>query len=162
MREADFYFEIIPVRDGQIPAGERLPTGETHPAGETLPAGEWGEIVFTTLTRTGMPLVRYRTGDYGRISKNHCDCSSELILMDKIRRRVDGGVPIGGADFHISDFDEMLFSNENILDYSVEIKDGKPVFEIKTIQSFMDEIAENSFTDKKTLPAMLKKRKINT
>jgi len=120
MREADLYFEII------------------SEDGKTLPDGEYGEIVFTTLTRTGMPLVRYRTGDYGRFKKQRCECSGELKLMEKIRRRMDGGVSLGGRDFYISDFDEMLFSCDKIVDYDIEFKDGKVNIGILTANDIME------------------------
>ena len=102
MREADLYFEIISEN------------------GESLPDGEYGEIVFTTLTRNGMPLIRYRTGDYGRFIRERCKCSTELRLMEKIRRRVNDGITIRNREFYTSDFDEMMFSNDKVADYSLE------------------------------------------
>jgi phenylacetate-coenzyme A ligase PaaK-like adenylate-forming protein len=107
MREADLYFEIISDK------------------GETLPEGEYGEVVFTTLTRTGMPLVRYRTGDYGRFKKERCGCGDKLRLMEKIKRRVDGGISMGGKEFYMSDFDEMFFSCDKVIDYNLEFRNGK-------------------------------------
>lgn len=70
VREADLYLEII------------------DPAtGKTVPDGEWGEIVFTTLTRVGMPFIRYRTGDISRWKTEPCSCGSVLKLLDYIRDR---------------------------------------------------------------------------
>lgn len=70
VREADLYLEII------------------DPAtGRTVPDGEWGEIVFTTLTRVGMPFIRYRTGDYSRWKTDPCSCGSRLKLLDYIQDR---------------------------------------------------------------------------
>jgi len=115
LREADLFFEII------------------SEEGIALPEGEYGEIVFTTLTRKGMPLVRYKTGDYGRFIKERCPCGGTLKLMEKVKRRVDGGVSIRGSEFHISDFDEMLFSCDKIIDYNLELRDGKFNIEIMTI-----------------------------
>ena len=70
MREADLYFEII------------------EPAtGETLPDGEYGEVVFTSLTRRGMPLIRYRTGDRSRILSERCLCGSVIRRFDNIADR---------------------------------------------------------------------------
>ena len=114
MREADLYFEIISEN------------------GQRLPDGEYGEVVFTTLTRTGMPLIRYRTGDYGRFLPERCACSPDLKLMEKIKRRVDGGVSIGNNTFYIGDFDEMIFSCEKVVDYILEIINGKINIEITT------------------------------
>lgn len=113
--EADLYFEII------------------SDQGQSLPDGEYGEIVFSTLTRNGMPLIRYRTGDYGRFKKERCACSSELRLMDKVRRRVAGGTLIGGREFYLSDFDEMLFSCDKVVDYKLELKSGELNIKISTV-----------------------------
>ena len=69
-READLLFEIIdPV------------------TGETLPDGEHGEIVFTTLTRQAMPLIRYRTGDFSRWLPERCACGSVLKRLGKVGDR---------------------------------------------------------------------------
>lgn len=70
VREADLYLEVI------------------DPAtGNPVPDGEWGEIVFTTLTRVGMPFIRYRTGDFSRWKTEACSCGSALKLLDYIRDR---------------------------------------------------------------------------
>ena len=69
LREADLYFEIV------------------NDAGEPVPDGQLGEVVFTTLTRQGMPLIRYRTGDISRFFTDRCRCGSILRRLDKIRRR---------------------------------------------------------------------------
>lgn len=69
-READLYFEIIDPQTGQV-----------------LPDGETGEVVFTTLTRKGMPFIRYRTGDYSRWLAEPCKCGSVLKRLDKVGER---------------------------------------------------------------------------
>ena len=71
-READLLFEIMD------------PT-----TGKTLPDGEYGEIVFTTLTRRAMPLIRYRTGDFSRWLSGVCACGSVLKRLDKVGDRVE-------------------------------------------------------------------------
>lgn len=52
-----------------------------------VPEGSWGEIVCTTLTRTGMPLIRYRTGDHSRFLPGPCPCGSVLPRLDRVRSR---------------------------------------------------------------------------
>jgi phenylacetate-coenzyme A ligase PaaK-like adenylate-forming protein len=69
-READLIFEII---DPQT--------------GGPLPEGEVGEVVFTTLTRAAMPLIRYRTGDLSRWIPGNCPCGSVLKRLDRIADR---------------------------------------------------------------------------
>lgn len=70
VREADIYIEII---DPQT--------------GKSVPDGQIGEIVFTTLTRKGMPFIRYRTGDYSRWIPKDCACGSILKRLDKVGPR---------------------------------------------------------------------------
>lgn len=70
VREADLYLEIIDPKTG-----------------ESLPDGVWGEIVFTSLTRVGMPFIRYRTGDISRWKTEDCSCGSRLKLLDYIQNR---------------------------------------------------------------------------
>ncbi len=69
LREADLYFEIIDPHTG-------LP----------VPDGVRGELVFTTLTRVGMPLIRYRTGDFSRFLPP-CSCGSLLRWIDRVESR---------------------------------------------------------------------------
>lgn len=70
IRENDLYIEIVD------PVSTKI-----------LPQGEWGEIVVTTLTRMGMPLLRYRTGDTGRFLKDPCSCGSVLKRLDRVQKR---------------------------------------------------------------------------
>ncbi len=51
---------------------------------ETLPEGERGELVLTTLTREGMPIIRFRTKDITTLRKSECDCGRTLIKMDRV------------------------------------------------------------------------------
>jgi phenylacetate-coenzyme A ligase PaaK-like adenylate-forming protein len=69
-READLLFEIIEPNTG-----------------EPVPCGEYGEIVFTTLTREAMPFIRYRTGDYSRFLQEPCPCGSILKSLDRVADR---------------------------------------------------------------------------
>lgn len=69
-RENDLFIEIVSPETG-------MPISE----------GQYGEIVFTTLTRKGMPLIRYRTGDISRWLPGVCPCGSVLKRMDKVLSR---------------------------------------------------------------------------
>mgnify|MGYP003365604842 CR=1 FL=1 len=64
-----------------------------HATGEPLALGEEGEIVVTTLRRRAMPLIRYRTGDLGRLLAGECGCGSVLRRLARDVRRV---VPAAG------------------------------------------------------------------
>ncbi len=112
LREADLYFEVV-----------------DHATGEVCPDGVMGEVVFTTLTRRGMPLIRYRTGDVARIIPEPCLCGSVLRRMERVRGRWDGVVPLGpGSSLNLSDMDEVLFGLPGLLDYRATFlneRDGK-------------------------------------
>jgi len=78
IREADLYIEIIDPETGKV-----------------LPDGEEGEIVFTTLTRKGMPFIRYRTGDWSSFIKEPCKCGSALKRLSRVG---DRGLKKGGQN----------------------------------------------------------------
>jgi phenylacetate-coenzyme A ligase PaaK-like adenylate-forming protein len=104
-READFFFEII----------------DPHTA-EPLPEGRTGEVVFTTLTRKAMPLIRYRTGDMARFIPEPCPCGTTLKRMDRIEGRLTGAVSLGkGHELSISDLDNVIFTVPGILNYQAEL-----------------------------------------
>ncbi|NLO49320.1 MAG: phenylacetate--CoA ligase [Clostridiales bacterium] len=70
VREADILIEIIDPETGK-----------------PVPDGETGEIVFTTLTRRGMPFIRYKTGDMSGWLNEACPCGSCLKLLKRVGNR---------------------------------------------------------------------------
>lgn len=81
-------------------------------SGQPIPDGQWGEMVFTTLTRQAMPLIRYRTGDRARLLSQPCPCGSVVKRMDKIAGR------LGQAQqrYTMPMLDEALFGLPEIVD----------------------------------------------
>ncbi len=63
--------------------------------GANMQDGEWGEVVVTTLSRRGMPLIRYATGDRGRLLPGLCNCGHAAPRLDRIPGRLDGALPLG-------------------------------------------------------------------
>jgi len=95
--------------------------------GEVLADGEEGELVFTTLAREAMPLVRYRTHDISKLSVKPCECGiTTLKKLDRITRRLESTVRIGeGDEIYPAMFDEALYAIPDIVDYEVSVdKDG--------------------------------------
>ena len=103
--EADLILEVVNPR-----------TGAPAP-------GEEGEIVFTTLTREGMPLIRYRTHDLSRLITEPCPCGATTLLrFDKISRRREHGVRVGdGDEIYYSLFDEIIYDVPELVDYQITI-----------------------------------------
>ncbi len=62
-----------------------------------LPYGEKGELVLTTLTREGMPIIRFRTRDITTLRPEQCECGRTLVKMDRITGRSDDMLKIRGV-----------------------------------------------------------------
>ncbi|MDD4369450.1 MAG: phenylacetate--CoA ligase family protein, partial [Oscillospiraceae bacterium] len=109
LREADLYFEIInPV------------------TGAPVPEGEEGEVVFTTLTREGMPLIRYRTGDLASFIPGPCPCGTVLKRLTRVKDRIEGRIALpGGGWLSMSMLDEALFAVPGVLDFKAVISAAK-------------------------------------
>lgn len=65
--------------------------------GEVLPIGEKGELVISTLTKEGLPLLRYRTRDITRLLPEACPCGSPYPMTDRILGRSDEAFKIKGV-----------------------------------------------------------------
>jgi phenylacetate-coenzyme A ligase PaaK-like adenylate-forming protein len=105
MREADLLFEVVDPKTG-------APVEE----------GEAGEVVFTTLTRRGMPLIRYRTGDLSRFLAEQCPCGTVLKTMAPVTGRIAGQLELEpGIMLTMADLDEALFPIRDLIDFSAEL-----------------------------------------
>jgi len=76
--------------------------------GKQLPLGEQGELVITTLTKEGMPLLRYRTHDITRIIPQFCPCGSSYPMIDRILGRTDDMIKIKGVNIYPGQIDHVL------------------------------------------------------
>ncbi|MDD3754272.1 MAG: phenylacetate--CoA ligase [Methanobacterium sp.] len=75
---------------------------------ETLPHGEKGELVLTTLTREGMPIIRFRTKDMTALHNGACVCGRTNIKMDRITGRSDDMLKIRGVIVYPSQIERAL------------------------------------------------------
>jgi phenylacetate-coenzyme A ligase PaaK-like adenylate-forming protein len=101
LREADLLWEVVDPYSGQ-----------------QLEAGQLGEVVFTTLTRTGMPLIRYRTGDLARFLPDPCPCGTILHRLERVSGRIASRVQLrGGEILSMAELDEALFSLPFMLNF---------------------------------------------
>ena len=81
---------------------------------EPLPYGESGELVITTLTKEGMPLIRYRTRDIASLSDEPCPCGRTSIKLNKITGRSDDMLIIRGVNVFPSQIESVLLKNKDI------------------------------------------------
>ncbi len=84
---------------------------ETH---EVLPEGSVGELVFSTLTKEGLPLIRYRTRDLTRLNYGRCKCGRTMVRMDKCLGRSDDMLIIRGVNLFPSQVESVLLDMSEI------------------------------------------------
>ena len=77
---------------------------------ETLPYGQSGELVFTTLTKEGMPLLRYRTRDLCSLMDGRCECGRTSVRMSAITGRSDDMLIIRGINVFPSQVESVVLS----------------------------------------------------
>jgi phenylacetate-CoA ligase len=75
---------------------------------EVLPEGEIGELVFTSLTKQAMPIIRYRTGDIASIKRKKCVCGRTTTKMSRVKGRVDDMLIIRGVNIFPSEIEHTL------------------------------------------------------
>ena len=80
--------------------------------GKTLPHGEKGELVFTTLTKEGTPLLRYRTRDITCFLDEPCGCGRTTVRMHRLLGRTDDMLIIRGVNVFPSQIEHALFAIE--------------------------------------------------
>lgn len=113
---------------------------------EPLPDGEVGELVFTTLTRTGTPMLRYRTRDLTFIHAEPCKCGRTVRTIQRIHARSDDMLIIHGVNVFPSQIETALLSvNEVLPHYQITITPTETldILEIQvevTAESFSDDI----------------------
>jgi phenylacetate-CoA ligase len=75
---------------------------------EVLPPGSKGELVFTTITKQGLPLIRYRTRDISSLEYDRCECGRTLVRMSKVTGRTDDMLIIRGVNVFPSQIESVL------------------------------------------------------
>lgn len=82
--------------------------------GEVLPDGVEGELVFTTLSKEGMPLLRFRTRDLTHLTHETCACGRTLVRMGRILGRTDDMMIIRGVNVFPSQVEAVLCTLEEV------------------------------------------------
>jgi phenylacetate-CoA ligase len=106
LNELDFIFEVIdPLTAEQVGEGVR------------------GELVVTTLSRPGMPVLRYRTGDLVELTSEPCGCGRTLSrIKGGVLGRADDMLIVRGVNLYPSAIDNLVRALPSIVEYEVEIK----------------------------------------
>jgi phenylacetate-CoA ligase len=121
--------------------------------------GERGELVFTTITKEGIPLIRYRTRDLTRLNYDKCDCGRTLVRMEKCTGRSDDMLIIRGVNVFPSQIESVLLEmsetephylliveregNLDTLKLMVEVQEQFFSDEIKALEALRRKITQN-------------------
>jgi phenylacetate-CoA ligase len=101
--------ECVEARDGShVNEDHFLPEIVDPETGEPLPEGEEGVLVFTTLTKQAMPLLRYWTGDVTSLRSEPCRCGRTLVRMGLITGRTDDMLIVRGVNVYPTQIEAVL------------------------------------------------------
>ncbi len=81
---------------------------------EPVPLGEKGELLITSIQRRAMPMIRYRTKDITRLTREPCACGRTLIRMDKVYGRTDDMLIISGVNIFPSQIESFLLDFDEV------------------------------------------------
>ena len=94
--------------------------------GEQVNDGEGGELVLTNLGRTDSPLIRYRTGDWVRLSKEPCGCGrTSARMLGGILGRIDDMVFIKGNNVYPGNIENIIRANDSIAEFRLVISEER-------------------------------------
>ncbi|KJS83394.1 MAG: phenylacetate--CoA ligase [Peptococcaceae bacterium BICA1-8] len=123
--------------------------------GEVLPPGEQGELVFTSLTKEALPIIRYRTGDISRIIDKQCECGRTSIKISRIEGRTDDMLIIRGVNVFPSQIEHVLLEIGEVEPHYQIIIDREGQLDNLEVQV---EVSEKTFFDEvKRLESLNKK-----
>ena len=106
--------------------------------------GELGELVFTTITKEGIPLIRYRTRDLTRLIYDKCECGRTLVRMQKCKGRSDDMLIIRGVNVFPSQIETVLLQMSEVEPHYLMIVEREGTLDTLTL---MVEVQEQFFSD---------------
>jgi len=112
--------------------------------GEVLPPGERGELVFTSLTKEALPIIRYRTGDISRLIIEECECGRTSVKIGRIEGRTDDMLIIRGVNVFPSQIEHVLLEIGETEPHYILVVDRIGSLDILEVQV---EVSEKMFSD---------------
>lgn len=112
---------------------------------EPVPYGQQGELVLTTLTKEGIPLLRYRTRDLTTLDPTPCRCGRTNARMQKVLSRTDDMLIVRGVNVYPSQIEAVLLDVEGVEPHYQIILERKAALDEMTI---LVEVSSDLFTDR--------------
>jgi len=127
--------ECIDVRDGlHVHEDHFLVEVVDSESGASLPEGEEGELVFTTLQKEAMPLLRYRTGDIGTLTLEPCGCGRTTARIRGLRGRYDDMVVVRGVNLFPSHVEHLLLGVPDVAPHYQIVVERKGAMDEVTVR----------------------------
>ncbi|WP_391123366.1 phenylacetate--CoA ligase family protein [Psychrobacillus sp. L3] len=130
---------------------------------EPVADGEEGELVFTSLTKEALPIIRYRTGDISSITREKCKCGRTTTRMSRVKGRTDDMMIIRGVNVFPSEVERVLLQVENLVPhYQIHLirKDSMDSAELHVeIDSILYETIAGDLSDSRVIQL---KRKVQS
>ena len=121
--------------------------------------GPEGELVLTTITKEGFPLIRYRTGDITSLNPEPCDCGRTFVRMARVMSRTDDLISFRGVEFFPAQIEQILREVDGVsphyqlildrqagvdtLEIKVEVSDKIPFLdEVKTLENLLTQLTK--------------------
>ncbi len=111
---------------------------------EQLPYGSKGELVFTTITKEGMPMLRYRTHDICQLDATPCACGRTFVRMARITGRTDDMLIIRGVNVFPSQVESVLVDIKGVAPHYMLVVDRVGATDQLEVQV---EVTEDTFSD---------------
>ena len=102
--------------------------------GELLEEGQEGELVFTTLTKEAIPVIRYRTGDLSCLNRERCTCGRTMVRMSRVRARIDDMLIIRGVNVFPSEIEKVLLQVEELAPHYQLFLDREKALDTLSVQ----------------------------
>lgn len=137
-------FTECSARCGGHPPGDLAIVEILNEQGQPVPAGQTGEVTVTPLQVTGMPLIRFRTGDIGFIIDENCSCGRNTLRISPILGRKSQMLKIKGTTLFPNSFFIVLDSIDSIADYYMEVSGSALSDEVELFVAFSRDCADSA------------------
>jgi phenylacetate-CoA ligase len=127
--------------------------------GEVLLAGEEGELVFTTLTKTGLPMLRYRTRDISKIETGKCKCGRTHARMMRVHGRSDDMLIVRGVNVFPSQIEYAVMCFSELATQYLIVLDRPGALDTFLVKvELSEQAAKNPQLDKNALKNSIQQR----
>ena len=117
---------------------------------EPVDDGQYGELVFTSLTKEALPTIRYRTGDIASITREKCLCGRTTTRMSRVKGRIDDMLIIRGVNVFPSEVERYICNLEELVPhYQIHLqKKGHldhVTLHVEVCEEFYETLPEQNF-----------------